>query len=547
MQQCAQCKSLFEITDSDRQFYDKIGVPEPTWCPACRMQRRMAFRNERNLYKRKCDLSGKDIVSVYPPTSPFKIYEQLIWWSDKWDALSYGHDFDFSRPFFDQFHELILKVPRISLQNWANENSEYCNDTDHLKNCYLCFNAANAQDSYYCNTFGYSRNCVDMFWCLTSELCYECTKTHESYHSFWCLNSKNLNDCFFCEDCHACKHCFGCFGLRQKEYCVYNKQLTKNEYESFMSNFHFTYPEIETAKRKFKDFSLTIPHKNLQNLNAEDCVGDYITASKKCVDCFDVMNSENIKYVWDGVLNNSMDCFNTGTADYIYESLAVYNSNNLKFCDKCNSSSSDLLYCDFCSGCESCFGCTNLSHKKYCILNKQYSKEEYEKLVPKIIGYMKSTREWGEFFPAALSPFGYNDTLAQEYFPLTKEEAIQKDFVWNDYVSPKITSTKTISANRLPNAIGDVPDDILNWAIECEKDGKTFKIIPQELKFYRGQGLPVPHLCPDCRHYARKAQINPRQLWNRKCDNCGTDIKTTYSPDRPEKVYCEKCYLETVY
>jgi hypothetical protein len=57
-------------------------------------------------------------------------------------------------------------------------------------------------------------------------------------------------------------------------------------------------------------------------------------------------------------------------------------------------------------------------------LNRQYTKEEYELLVPKIIEKMMSDGEWGEFFPAILSPFGYNETVAQEYFPLTREELL---------------------------------------------------------------------------------------------------------------------------
>ena len=36
---------------------------------------------------------------------------------------------------------------------------------------------------------------------------------------------------------------------------------------------------------------------------------------------------------------------------------------------------------------------------------------------------MKSTGEWGEFFPHELSPFGYNETVAQEYFPLNEAQA----------------------------------------------------------------------------------------------------------------------------
>ena len=95
---CKQCNIKFEITNKDLEFYKKISpkfngeifqIPTPTLCPGCRQQRRLSFRNERKLYKRKCDATGKDIISMYSPDKKFKVYHQDFWWSDKWDGLNY--------------------------------------------------------------------------------------------------------------------------------------------------------------------------------------------------------------------------------------------------------------------------------------------------------------------------------------------------------------------------------------------------------------------------------------------------------------------------
>ena len=66
---CKNCKKEFVIEPDDFDFYKKIDVPPPTWCPECRMIRRMVWRNGRNLYKHKCDAPGhsKFIISIYPP------------------------------------------------------------------------------------------------------------------------------------------------------------------------------------------------------------------------------------------------------------------------------------------------------------------------------------------------------------------------------------------------------------------------------------------------------------------------------------------------
>jgi CxxC-x17-CxxC domain-containing protein len=36
-------------------------------------------------------------------------------------------------------------------------------------------------------------------------------------------------------------------------------------------------------------------------------------------------------------------------------------------------------------------------------------------------------------------------------------------------------------------------------------------------------------------------------MFDRRCNKCGKPIKTTYSPDIKEIVYCEECYNKEVY
>jgi hypothetical protein len=209
----------------------------------------------------------------------------------------------------------------------------------------------------------------------------------------------------------------------------------------------------------------------------------------------------------------------------------------------------NLIYCDNCmNNSKNCFWCIWLkNNEEYCILNKQYTEEEYNKTVPKIIEKMKQDNEWGEFFLSSMSPFWYNETTANDYFPLKKEEAIKDRYNWSDYESPIPNVERIIPANKLPENISDIPANILNWAIECEVTKKPFRIIKQELEFYRKHNLPIPRKHPDQRHLDRMKLKNPRKLFDRKCDKCWIDMKTTYSPNRKEIVYCEDCYNKEVY
>lgn len=123
---CKQCQKQFVVEDDDLEFYKKISptfaektfeIPAPTLCPDCRMRRRLSWRNERSLYKRNCDLCNREMVTLYRKDSPFKVYCQECFWSDKWDPRNYGQNFDPNKSFFEQFRELQAKTPRIALLN----------------------------------------------------------------------------------------------------------------------------------------------------------------------------------------------------------------------------------------------------------------------------------------------------------------------------------------------------------------------------------------------------------------------------------------------
>jgi Zn ribbon nucleic-acid-binding protein len=180
---------------------------------------------------------------------------------------------------------------------------------------------------------------------------------------------------------------------------------------------------------------------------------------------------------------------------------------------------------------------------KYSILNKQYTKEEYEKLVPTIIEHMKQNNEWGEFPASQFSFFGYNETVAQEYFPLTWEQVLAKGWKWKDE-DPKEYLPQNF---QIPDSINAVLEDVAKEILTCEQCGKNYKIIPEELKFYKKMMLPVPRKCSTCRHMDRLKCRAPSKLWKSICAKCGIHMKSAYAPDRPEIVYCENCYLKAVY
>jgi len=545
--QCKQCNASFDITDKDLEFYEKVSptfnwkkysIPTPTLCPECRQQRRLSFRNERKLYKGKCDLCNKNIISIFSPDKANNIYCSNCWFSDKWKLMLNSQNYNFKNLFFEQLKYLVTKQPHIwnNVVNWLNSNfNTFC---QWINDCYLCSRVADSDNIYYSYlVYSKSINCIDCSFIENSENMYEsldCKKCFNIFYSISCINS---SDIWFSLNCNNCHYCFACSNLSNKKYYIYNKKVSKEDYYKKMKNNTF---------KKWKIYINTFVKEN-SNTFCENCTWNNIKNSKDIYYWFDCSNFESGKYInWAINWKNQRDTdFNyfwennleeiwCGNSSNLFFSFAILNSNYIWFSINCHNSSN-------------LFGCVWLKNKSYCILNKQYTKEEYNILVPKIIEHMKTTWEWGEFFPSSLSPFGYNETVANEYYPLEKEEAKGKWFNWSEYEAPAPKVDKIISADKLPDNIKDIPDDILNRAIECEITKKPFRIIAQELEFYRKHNLPIPRRHPDQRHLDRMALRNPRKLFDRKCDKCKIDMKTTYTTDRPEIVYCEECYNKEVY
>lgn len=536
---CKQCSANFEVTEDDLKFYDKVSpifcgkkysIPAPTLCPDCRRQRRLAHRNELTLYSGNCSFSGKKILSMYPEDVPFPVYAPEAWFSDKWNAKAYAKDFDFSRPFFEQYIELRNSVPHFSLVlDIRDENCDFCNIVGSSKNCYLCFGSIECEDCYYGNPFRCKR-CVDSLLLRDSELCLQCIDSQKLYNCIFCQNCVNSRDLKFCYAVQNSQNCFGCVNLNHKQYCVFNKQYSLAEYNKVVSAIDLTDQEqFDSAMSQFEDLKNSLPRRYLQGVNNENVTGDYVSNSKNCFESYHVDKCEDIKFAYQ--MMNAKDCMDVCNGEYgelMYEESAFFDRvHRAIFSFFVWSGIYDVIYCGNCTqDVKNCFGCEGLRHAQYCVLNKQYTKEEYEELVPKIIEHMKKMREWGEFFPVETSRFAYNETVAYQYYPLKKEEVLNRGWRWRDEEFARIADDESTI---------------------CEVSKKPFKIIPQEKKFYEKRGVILPKRSPFQRHLDRMAMRNPMKIWERKCDKCDKEISTTFAPERKERVYCEECYLKEVY
>jgi len=568
---CQNCKKEFTIEPEDFKFYEKISVPPPTFCSLCRFQRRLAYRNERKLFWNKSVKSGKEILALYSRRSGVTLYDEDEWRQDDWDAMKFGRDFDNSKTFFEQMHELALIIPRTPRSTESNIRSDFTANIGWSKDCYLVFNCSEAENCAYGNQVDFSKDCFDVSHVTKCERCYESFWQTSCYRTNFSIECEGCVNVWFSKNCIGCTNCFGCVNLRNQNYCFFNENLSKEEYEKRIGELNLDkWSRLSEMKRKVRDFRLRFPVKYMNGIKNSNVLGEYISNSKNIYRGYIIRGGEDLRYCQclnEPTSKDSMDvCIWGKDIDLCYEtSVSGWGISRLKFCVECWPGDVELEYCMFMKNCSNCFGCFGLKNKQYCILNKQYTRTEYAELREKIIKHMNTkpyidaqglTYKYGEFFPVEHSPFGYNSSIVNEYFPLSKESTIEIGYAWDDPES-KLYETDT-DTSELPDSIFDVSDDILAKIIACEKCKKAYRIIKSELDFLRHEGIPLPRLCIDCRHFDRISQRNGPILFERKCmceinnhdwhenRKCHSEFETSYTPERPEIIYCEQCYNQEV-
>lgn len=537
----------FEITPNDFTFYQKMKVPPPTFCPECRNQRRMLFRNFKTLYNRASSKSGKTLISMYSDKVPFPVYEAKEWWADDWDAIEYSRDIDFSRSFVEQVKELFDVVPRMALMNTKSTGCEYSNMVYSSNNCYLCFGCNFSENCDYGHIVWESRDSIDNLYIFKSEFCYECVDCLGCNSLFYSQECESCADSIGLYNCKSCTNCIGCVGLRQKSYHIFNQPVTKEEYEIFKKKYPLGDKEsISYILSKVEELKKTTPEPELFGSHNVNVTGNHIYNAHNLFNSFDIKSGENSKYGYTiKKLTDSYDCSFSLIAEKCYEILNSVGSDIISSHVVIDSLSAS--YSDSCFGCNNLFGCAGLKQKNYCILNKQYSKEEYEKLVPQIIELMKQYGEYGEFFPYSMSPFAYNESIVNEYMPMDKDDALSIGFNWSDTL-PKTVGQGTKTFDAVPKNAEFYDDTLLSEVFTCDECERNFRFIDRELTFYKRFNLSIPHKCFQCRHKHRMNKRYPRKLEKSTCNFCDKEISTSVPKDirSSRKVYCEDCYKREV-
>jgi hypothetical protein len=351
---CQNCKNEFVIEREDFNFYEKIKVPPPTFCPECRMQRRFAWRNERTLHRNKCAKTGKNLISCFSAESPFTVFERDVWWGDSWDSTEYGIEYDFLKPFFSQFRTLMEKVPHQNLFIGKCVNTSYGNFIGEFRNSYLISASWVGDNVAYASRANECKDCMDMFTVNKCEFSYEDVSSSKCYETFFSQNADSCTSSYFLYDCKNCINCFGCTSLRNKSNCMWNVQYTKEEYEKRLKELDIgNFENFIKIKKEFEKLKLSAIRKFANIVNSNNVSGDDIFHADNCHYCFAIKDEmKDLKFMINAVegLKDSYDGYGTGAnTELLYEgmdsgingarqlfTLTVWECLNAEYCFNCH-------------------------------------------------------------------------------------------------------------------------------------------------------------------------------------------------------------------
>lgn len=559
---CTQCTEKFEIHDEDREFLNRFDAPDPVTCWDCRSQQRIAHRNETSIYADECDLCNKQMISQYSPDKDLTVYCKECWWSDKWDPIQYGVEYDESKPFFQQFNTLLRTVPLINLLDMKSVNSDYTNCTSNNKSCYLIFSADYNEDCMYSNWVMHSKDTVDSFRISKSEKVYESLFGENLYNCQYLVNCHTARDSMYCYDSRNIQDCTLSWNLRNKQYVIYNKQYTEEEYHKKLQELKLnTHEGRQKALTEFNAIieEKAIHHFRVQQGRIENSTGDYIRNVSNVHDCFDIEDGVNLRHVRNmDVIKDCMECEYGGEGEDGLQNIETYPMPTHAMCTYGCYGGDNIFYSFYVMNSKNMFGSSGIKKGQYVILNKQYTKEEYEQVLASIIANMKDAGEWGEYFPIKNSLFAYNETNAQHWFELTKDEVINKGLTWQDDTQLAVGTGESLVSAELPSTIQEVDaESIISQSIQCGACSKAYRITKQELEFYQGHDIPLPRQCYECRYKRRRGWHNALELLEEQC-TCEETDHTTHDGrcsvvfnsalfDTYNNVYCGDCYKASIY
>ncbi|MCB0323790.1 MAG: hypothetical protein KDD69_09465 [Bdellovibrionales bacterium] len=537
---CEITSQSFAITAEEAAAYEYFDIPVPAVCPEERYRRQLAFRNEEQFFWRKCDKTGAKLYSIFPSMTAFPVVSAEYWWGGELDALSYGKPFDFKRLFVEQLLDIWWSVPRPAVRVQQVNQCTAVHDVARAKNSYFVFSGTDIDQCCYSVGVWNSKEVIDCYFVSDSERCYECVHCFGCRNLRWSEFCRNCTDSWFLSNCEDCRYCLFCTNLKGKEYYIFNRKVSPEEFDRIVREWTFTArARVEAATEEFETFLADQPFPHMIGDEPEENSGNYLYQCRSAFDSFECVDAANVVHChW---LRGARDCLDGfGFGDGLSRSIQFVNvgsgAEGVINCIECWNNVRDLVYCSYCEESSDLFACVGLRGKQYCIFNTQYSKDEYFELRARIVAHLRERSIWGKFFPANFSGFAYNLSSANFYMPLSKVPAKMLGFRWDDgdeALKPSLLmgGVEDSGGDRfaeVPQRTEALSAQHVSELYLCELSGKPYRLAAQEIALYQALGVAPPGRCFEQRHQARIKRLSPRRLRSDKSPNSGRSFRTAF-------------------
>lgn len=540
---CPISGETWEMTEEELKWMRKFSVPPSDLHPMVRRRWLNGFNLGVEMWRNKDMLTGESILSYVHPDNPIPVVKDKSWFEQDWSKEAI--DLDTSKPFFDQMRELVFKVPVPALRSYNPPINSVGASFISVEDSFMVFaGVKDTKRSGYGWLLNDIENCQDLFSAYSSRYSFSinhCERLHNcrvALQSFDCLNSSFLFDCRNCEDC------FGGFNLRNRKFVFWGEQLTEEEYRKRVAEIDLTsHKTFSEQKDRYINYLAkeAIWPENF-NVQTEDCTGDYIVKSVRCHDGHTLKDAKDLYQCQLSHSNCEQSAYTSGFANSsdMYMCAGITNSSDCKFCSS-SSACQNSEYLFSCRDCESCFGCVGLRNKKFCILNKQYTEEEYWKKVDEI---KTSMVEYGTMLPADFSPAGF-EFASDIFFDYPKKEL---EALKAPHFDPNVGSVQDTAGMMDPESLPDRLEDCEEFVGKPLLDkelNRAFAVRKDDYAFYKKLGLPFPR-----RHYIDRLKKLARlastfEMTDATCQKCEKEIRVAeHLRFKERKMYCYPCYLE---
>lgn len=473
----------------------------------------------------------RDIISRFPQTWREWIIVEVAKYNS-WDIV----DLPFVKnSFFDNLVLLFRSQPKMSIQQWfENENSSYA-ECYWAKNSYLCFGVWQHTENIAYTVCSNSniRNVFNSLYTMGNcDNIYSSKIVTWSYNTFYSSNIHDSHNIWFSSNLIGCSECLLCNGLQNVSYCISNIQYNKEEYL-------YHKDRLLKEKQKFTVYHIKAYSHSLDNKNSKNVTWWGIVQSHDLENAYIVKNigfGRNILIAWwkDSSVHfyDSFDAWNQ-VDEHLYATHYVWETSSHVYCVSSGANLHNVYYSYYLESCSYCLGCIWLKNKSYCIFNKQYTKEERHRKVDEIFSEMEKDGTLGEFFPWRMNPFYFNDTAAYLIDDTFTKEEVEKegylrrdepikvdipegvevvktsklsDYEWRRH--PELDSGSpwkpwdTGSESSMTHAERWIDPEIMKKVIQDE-EGNVYRIVKMEYDFLMKHGLPLPRL-----HWLERLKMN---------------------------------------